>query len=359
MNIYNKNGNKIKTYANTNYIDTKESKDSPDHLYYNIKISNTTDSLKQAQYDETRTSCILPQTNLYEVAVARFKIPNNVPIFVFQPNTYFVNIVDSVGTDHPIACQWIANNTTAQTLNFVYEYNEWAQSVTAALLASYNAIPSMIRPSNPPFVLYDSNTTRFSLYATADYAPQGATLIYMNAPCFNKFLAWDATYGTVGTNRYANVLVQPLGYNLIVAGPTTYLNTPPAVSGVSYYQIQQSLNSLFLLSDFDTLLLKTTNLNVLPEQFTDQKESNDTFIPIMTDFEPVQDNNFNDNSYFQYNPSVYRWASLAGQECLRTMGLSVFFRTVFGNLYPIYLYYGQEVTVKLAFRKKSHLINKE
>jgi hypothetical protein len=348
----------IRQVGNTRFVKTQEQQEIPDHLYYNIKISNNTDTEIPAQYQETRTSPII-NDNLckYEVAVARFKIPNNIPIFVFQPNTYFVNLVDSAGNDHPTACQWIINNTNPSTLNFVYEYNEWAQSVTNALLASYNAIPVLLRPDHPPFVLYDPNQTKFSLYATSNYAPLGGTFIYMNAPCFNKFSSWNATYGTVGTNRYANVLIQQLGNNLIVAGATSYLNTLPAVNGVTYYQIEQSINSLFLLSDFDSLLLRTSNLPIYHELYSEQKQSNDGFVSIMTDFEPIQDNTFNDKSYFQYNPAVYRWASLYGAESLRKMDLLIFFRTVNGGIYPVSLFYGDEVSVKLAFKKKSHLVH--
>jgi len=340
-----------------------DNKAQPDHLYYNIRIANTKNTSIPASYNETRTQPILNSClKDYEVAVARFKIPNNIPIFIFQNNTYSVTLTGTDGIDHTTFCQWIP--TAASGDQNVWQYAEWAQSVTNALNTSYVAIDAKVRPSVPPFVLFDPEQLTFSIYATNEYnsvANDGTkTQIWMNNPCFGKFEAWNAYYNTtVSAAKYANVLIQSLGTNLIVAGPTTVLNTSPAVPTTSYYKMEQEFKCLFLLSDFDSLLLKCSSLPIFSEQFSSQTTSDELFQIIMTDFEPAQDIDFNNRSLFQYNPAVYRWASMSSNANLRDMDLSLFWKDIFGITRPITINYNQICTVKLAFRKKSTLIHKE
>lgn len=340
-----------------------DTKNSPDHLYYNIKVANHQDTSIQATYSETRLSPFISDNlSKYEVAVVRFKIPNNVPIFVLIPNTLQVTLT-SGGVDYSQYLTWIPNTTDPTYFNFVWTYQEFAQMVTNAFALAFASIPGGgSKPANAPFMLYDPNNTRFSIYANnTDYYSVNAmgTKIYMNAPLFLKIQSLYVLYGATGTPKYANILIRPSGSNLITAGPTTELNTSPATPAVVYLKIEQELNSLFLVSDFDTILLRTAHLPVLYEQDSTEGVSGDKFTSIMTDFEPILNNSFNDSSYFQYNPAVYRWTSLYGNSGLNTMDVQLYYRTVNGTVYPINILYGQEFTIKLAFRKKANLIHKE
>ena len=82
----------------------------PDHLYYNIRLTNKLDTKLLVNYQETRLQPII-NDNLsnYEVAVARFRFPNNLPIFIFQNNTYSVTLTGTDGIDHTVFCYNILN----------------------------------------------------------------------------------------------------------------------------------------------------------------------------------------------------------------------------------------------------------
>jgi hypothetical protein len=130
------------------------------------------------------------------------------------------------------------------------------------------------------------------------------------------------------------------------------LNAPPAVNGVSYFQMIQQQEALFLLSDFETLQLRCGKLPVVAEQYSSDQSSNSVFQNIMTDFIPIKDNSFNNHSVFQYQPTVWRWFTLTSTNSLREMDLGLFYQTVTGQTFPIILTFNKVALVKLAFRKK-------
>jgi hypothetical protein len=334
------------------------------YRYYNIKIANlTNNTLKQASYNETRTSDIIEdKLSNWEVAVARFRIPSHeIPIFVFIDATYFLTLTDTAGADHTQALVYVPITNIPNTEQFITSYNQWVDIVNNAFLAAWLAIPVLIRPTVPPFILYDPITQLFSVYATSDYnsffGQANKTQIWFNARLSEKFdtSTLQGFYQTLTNIKSFNVYIKTNGSNQIIAGPTTFLNTTPASAGVTYLQMTQEFKALFVMSDFDTLLLKCSKLPVVAEYNSSIDGNADQFINMMTDFEPTFDNNFNNHSDFQYNPNVYRWTSLFSNSKLREMDLSIFWRTVDGTIRPLLIGPQQEVSLKLVFRKKFHI----
>jgi hypothetical protein len=333
--------------------------------YYNIKITNLQNILIQATYNETRTTNIIEDSLAnWEVTVARFRIPSNtIPIFVFQDNTYYVTLVDTTGVTHTQVLQYVPiTNVVAPppiSINrYITSYNQWVDIVNNGLNAVWLSIPVLNRPSAPPFVLYDSLTQLFSIYATNEYASffnePGKTQLWFNSYLTGKFDAstFQGFYQQVSNPLFFNVYIKANGSNQITAGPTTFLNCAPAVAGITYFQMTQEFKSLYSLSDFDTLLLKCSKLPVVSEYTSSATGSSDQFINMMTDFEPTFDNLFNNHSDLQYNPSVYRWTSMYSNANLREMDLSIFWRAIDGTITPVFLYPNKQLTVKLEFRKK-------
>lgn len=360
------------------YKDQKETVD-PGTIYYNIKITNTANIVVDAKYNETRTTNIIDgKLSDYELAVARFKIPtNSIPIFTFdQLNDISGNPVQSAYTitlttttfEYTRFCFWIPSGTQQFA---VWTYTEWAQSITNAFQTAYAAMGSdPDQPSCPPFVLYDSNTQKFSLYATDEYSStfgDGKVGIWMNAPCFQKIESWQGFFSDevlLNANKYINIYVYPNGTNQIVANfaGTSGLNCSPAVDGKTYFQMEQEYSALFLLSDLDSILLQCNKIPVnrelvssgyTSEDSSDQTVSNSEFITMLTDYDLVSNNEINNHSYAEYNPFQYRWASLLSNSSLRDMDITIAYRNIKGTITPITLSYMKVASVKLAFRKKS------
>ncbi len=334
------------------------------YRYYNIKITNLENKLVPVSYNETRVDNIIDDNlSNWEVAVARFRIPSHsIPIFIFKNNLYYLTLTDILGVDHtfPIVFVPITNVATFNE-NYIFSYNQWVELINTTFTTAWNDIPAISRPVVPPFVLYNSETQLFSVYGTSEYASTyneaGKTQIWFNSYLIEKLdsSSLQGFYQAINNVKYFNIYIKAHGSNLITAGPTTILNCSPAVAMTAYFQMTQEFKALFVLSDFDTLLLKCAKLPVVSEYNSSAIGSSDQFINMMTDFEPTFDNNFNNHSDFQYNPQIYRWTSLSSNSNLRDMDLSVFWRDIEGTVRQINLGPNQQATLKLVFKKKFHL----
>lgn len=337
-----------------------------DNIYYNVKIiNNEMGQAKLARYIETRLTPIIgDHARDYYCTVARFKVPStSIPIFIYQTGDYKVTLTDTSGANWTVACQWVDNGS--QT-NYVRSFDEWALSVTNGLQAAYDLIPVMLQPTHPPFVLFNSESQLFVLYATSQYnaTPNeaGKTQIWMNVGAFSKFESFTTFRGSPQSDKFANILVKIDGTNQVIAdfkattGPG--LNCAPASDGVTYFAQTQEHRSLFLLSDFDTLVITSSSIPVSPEQFgsiegvSSQEQSN-----VLTDFQPDLDNNVSTHGYFIYSPFVYRWFDVPSSASVSTLDLQIYWRDVRGALNPIYVYYNDVVDLKLLFKKKyTHVV---
>jgi len=347
-----------------------QSSQHPDNIFFNINIRNPyPNSNIDATYFETKVQDIIPGClSDYECAVARMKIPSDsIPIFVFENNSYLVTLTDNTGLDHSVYCQFVPNNSSSVVaVNFIWQFTEFTQSINNALNTAWNNIPALNRPSAPPFILFNQEKQLFSLYATNEYnsVPNDntKTQIWFNFNLSSKLSYFHVYYNSVpnGTepNKYANLLILPLGDNHILADTVTFnsqLNAAPALNGIIYFKLEQQQISTFLLSDFNNLILKCNNLPVVPEQNSSSNGSSDNFQQVLTTFEPVLDPSFNNGSYLQYQPAQYRWFSLPSCLPLKSMDLYIFWSTVNGTNYPIRISYNRIATVLLYFRKKHYL----
>ncbi len=332
-----------------------------DNIYYNVKIiNNRMGEAKLARYIETRLTPIIgDHARDYYCTVARLKVPStSIPIFVFQPGDYKVTMTDTDGNDWTADCQWVDNGSNT---NYVRTYSEWALSVTNGLEAAYNLIPALLQPANPPFLLFDNVSQLFTLYATSEYnsVPNeaGKTQIWMNVGTFSKFESFTTFRGSPQSDKFVNILNKRDGSNMIIAdfkapvGPI--LNCSPAVDGVTYFAQIQEHKSLFLLSDFDSLVITSTTIPVSPEQYgsidgvSSQEQNN-----VLTDVQPDLDNYVSAHGYFIYSPFIYRWFDVPSSASISTLDLQIYWRDVRGILNPIYVYYNDVVDIKLLFKKK-------
>lgn len=348
---------------NLNQYDEDKYYKRDDNVYYNIRIANNiVTSSKQARYLETRLTPIIGK-NLkdYYCTVARFKVPSSsIPIFVFQPGAYTVTLTDTAGSDWTTTCLWIQNSNDPDSLNYVWTFEEWALSITNALNTSWLAIPVLIRPSAPPFVIYDPQYQLFSLCATNEYnsVPNevGKSQIWFNVGTFSKFEYWSAFFASPTANKFANVFSKANGTNQVTATfppGTGLLNAPPSVNGIIYYIMTQEQKGLFLLSDFDSLVITSSTIPLAPEQYGSQDDTstqNQKFV--LTDFQPDINNDISSRGYFIYSPFVFRWFDVPSDTFLNTLDIQIFWRDVRNVLHPILLYYNDVADVKLLFKKK-------
>lgn len=341
------------------------------YIYFNAKITNN-DPTKSidAKYLESRLKPVLGYNcGEYKASVIRFKVPaSSIPLFIFQDNTYTVSLIDTSGVTHTETLTWINNNNNTDTQNFVFSYNEWADSVNAGLLAAYNDI-KVGQPTSPPFVLFNSETQLYSVYATDEYnsTPNqiGKTQIWFNAPTFAKFEFLDAYYNDNGplTDIFANVLIKQLGTNKITADTTptstSKLNTAPAINTIVYYEQTQQQKALYLLSDLDSIAIGSNTIPVNAEQFSSPQDgtSSQVQLNILTDFQPNLDNSITERGYLIYQPNIYRYFDMPGCTNITTLDLVFYWRDIRGTYRLIKVYYNKTIDCKILFEKKrSHVV---
>ncbi len=132
----------------------------------------------------------------------------------------------------------------------------------------------------------------------------------------------------------------------------TYLKQLPG------YRMTQSYSTLFFWNSLQSIAFITKSLPVRnelinPISVSEGSSTADGTRLILNDFEPVNSplsaGNF--RSYFQYQPSTYRWTDMVGSSDVSIVDFSIYWTDNPGNFYPMSLDPNESFTVKLMFRK--------
>lgn len=419
----------------------------PDHVYYNINLVNTTNTVIQAQFADQKTQPILQDPSKYNVAIARASIPSaSIPLFKFPDssvptnNQYWVTLVHT-GSGDSYSTQLIYNNTSVFNDNLVYNLHSFLHSInTAFSTAATNlntAHPGTI--VNPPIVVYDDDTGIYSLlvdsgtfsnvqvwWNMALYLKFGSFYIYFNGT-YNaadhkdvKFIFED--FGSeintisipgymsnavsqisidsggagyiagdiitiVGGDNNATVLVASVSAGavasvFIVSGGSGYTSSlsnnttggtgagaklnilMTTASSKSYWQFSQTSSQPYSLLDLRALVFTSASLPIVNENISQYAPDPTSTTPntlgsnqrlnIVGDLEPQVGTyrNLVQAELFQYQPSLLRLEALASNIPLTSVDMTVYWRSNTGELFPLYIYPGQSMNIKLAFVKK-------
>jgi len=143
------------------------------------------------------------------------------------------------------------------------------------------------------------------------------------------------------TNCNYCFILQDSGNNIV---DNNYINAMENIQQLCYWQ---SLASVQI----------QTNMPVVPEFSQGVLNSNQNqtqFNSILTDFQPDLSNPFGYNTSLNFNQvSSLRIINLIGEQPMYNLSCSVFWTDTNNNRYPIYLSYGQSVSIKFEFMKKS------
>lgn len=334
------------------------------NLYYNIRVTKPYDPAtvsinveKPITFSTSRTSPVLENPNDYELAVVRFYLPAEVPIFVIN------NIPGSPGYDENIwqFCQvGLEYDGSLEIVDLIYDpycppclpvgsilfYQEFIDMINTAYETAYNqllAVKPGLPPTAAPYLIYNANTELFSLLAQTAYNSQLANpvKIYLNINVFNRFFPSLPLKDIVdlGISTFAQLRIQDNKNNTSVSNPSV---------PIGYYEMLQEYRTLSLWNDLQTVLLETNQIPVEPEFEPSDK---DITKRLLTDFEPfVQINN---REAFQYQPQgALRWMDLKSNYPLNNIDLRVYWQSKTGQVYPLPLLQGQSATLKIRFRNK-------
>jgi hypothetical protein len=378
--------------------------DGDDHLYYNSRVSVPVQQTyySTVEFNDSRTEPFLENPSEYYMSVVRFKIPtNNIPLFVFQPGAYQVQLqYNGASFTDTLLAQDGGIYTTGPFAYSVYEYWNFIMCVNASIARAFTALRAAnlgFPATHAPFVSRNNSAASsnagagqaiFSLYAeaiAAAWSPSlsagsavgtGALLLFNPQlyPFFNTMPSEAVTANGTSTNS--------IFWEQIVIGPNNgqapnivaIQNDPNSTNGVggnnpwggtypyNALQTTQETTSTWYWSRFQSLVFVSGSLPISTEFVpqstapgtgnTSTQSSSNSTLAVITDFEPDKTSAI-DRAPLQYYPNgPYRLIDMKGSSAQRSLSIQVFWQDSDANLSPVYMNPGDYASIKLMFRRK-------
>lgn len=321
-------------------IKQKFYKDQNDHIYLNCSLYNNTNEDIIAQYSTTFNSPIIDgEMNDYEFCIVRFSIPNTIPIFIFDDNTYYITLT-YLGTDFQVPLIYNRHDftTSDKVINnfqhFVDIVNTGFQTAFNNMKGTYPAAPQTIAPQ----MVYNYTPTTFSIYFENTYDSPNIQ-VFFNTALYRFF------YDTYKVITYSVNSATRKDVQFIVTDEVNN-NLPPNI-----YEVRQFTNTVYQFYDLQTIFFRT-NIHINPEMITsiDNVNNNNIEIPIITDFKV--DFSTNDRSEFIYDAQIYRFCDCMGSQKLYKFDFSVNYFNRKGQAFLYKLAPSNYISVKFLFRKR-------
>lgn len=296
------------------------------HVYYNITISNNTNTngIKTLSplptislFTETRNTPLLKSGSNYELSIVRFTVPaTSVPLSVIQiqpyPNTDINKTIYSITLQYGASIvqeflEWVPNNNSPlpsalsssspfQQDNtpyyYMYELQEFVNMLNIAFYNAFHSLASTPVGAIPPFVIYDPNSGLFSFVVDKTYITTdnlGTTTgikVYMNSYLENYYYNLDTYfegYNSANGEDY-QLLFENKGNNIqdqtgvpIVSNPLYYPLGNPALpinpSTIYYIPLvlvinKQPYSTVWKFCDEMQSIVFTSNIVPLAHEFT-------------------------------------------------------------------------------------------
>lgn len=194
--------------------------------------------------------------------------------------------------------------------------------------------------------------------------------VFFNAPLFQLFNSFPAfgngvnTQLATGQRNYRLIFANMNGVGESSITPTYAKNSGVSTAVTTLYQEYSTVSSI---SPISSVVFCSNTLPIVPNlvstpliynnsQQISKQGVDSAFANIITDLSS-EDGNY--RPYLIYLPTAqYRYITLRGNQPLYNMDLTIYYRTKFGEMIPFTLSSGASVTLKLAFIKKSTIVEK-
>jgi hypothetical protein len=337
----------------------------PDHLYYNITLTNNTNNSIPAKFNATLNASIIENSKDYYLTIVRFRLDgSSLPIFIFPdasgPIQYWVTLVVG-GISYSAQVQYgFANPEPPPGFGqVVYSYTAFIEMINKAFSDAYALIPSPPAGSAPPYLLFNQGI--ISLYADANYLKSTGTIsIFMNTTLYYVFDNVPLALFN-GENLPTKLDVQlPI---VDLHGSNTQSLDPTVPTG--FYKMTFETQALFRWQDLASIFFTSNTLPVRSEYTTGQNlsqtfnaGSSGTGNPtkqIITDFIPIDNDTNLIRSDLIYVPSgEYRLSDMLDSgNAINQLDVQMWWNDYLNVAREILLVPQQAATIKLCFIKKS------
>ena len=370
---------------------------SPMYVYYDLSIRNFESNQNQIlRFTETRNTPLVTKSNDYLLSIVRFQIDTfNLPVFFcdiqknqadpnLTPYSIVINYEDKLGnnvTTTPTYVVWQSQHVDAQVplapsarstgyqdfssdYYYAYTFNHFITLINQCFKEAFDKLVAVIPPvqyMDVPFLAWDESSNKASLYVrqinfdpsiSIDQAPKFK--IYFNQQLqtlFNSFpyLKYDSN---PATQRYEIVCNSFNGLNIVQLANNTFdfIKVTQEFSTVAQWSLISSLifcsNILPVTSNQLSSPIVLDNGTVV--QFTENTSS--TYQNIITDM--AADENFYKPNLLYVPDGEYRFVDLVGQQDIRNIEVTVYWRDKLGYLRNFYLPAGGAASMKLMFKRK-------
>lgn len=244
----------------------------------------------------------------------------------------------------------------------LYSYERFCNMINIALAECVVALNSIAGNPIPagqfPFVTYDGNTLKFTLYVPLRFLDSNAFPIgmYFNGDLNSNFTnTWEqvteAHNDLIGRD-FRFVIRDKVGTNRTTIMPTTN----PANNYPGYF-FEQEFIALSLLNSFQSIVVTSGSIPVPNEwQALDSDSPNlqNQFLAVLTDFHVQYISGVELRNFVQYLPTAeYRRLSMTSEEEIKNVILNFYWRPKnLPRLIPVLVPFYGVVTAKLLFEKK-------
>ena len=220
---------------------------------------------------------------------------------------------------------------------------EFQIAMNAPLYSLFNSLPASKKVLTAPVTLYKEN------YYILNFFTTGNDLVTPHIP-----LQVAPNYSFITIYDVSGVIQYPTQYTANIAHSNQLLKQP------------QELSTIDTWTPINAIVFTTTSLPIVVNQFSasssigDKPPSGSTsneFAFIITD---IQSNEQGFRPNVLYAPSAqFRYIDLTGNQPIRNIDISIFWRTTTGALIPMVLASGAQASIKLLFEKKDKSGQKE
>ena len=255
----------------------------------------------------------------------------------------YINVEETINySSNPDVTWSVVGNNRVGTLG-LYTPFTFQLAMNAPLYSLFNTLPASKKVLTAPITLYREN------YYIMNFFTTGNDLITPSVPLHTiPSYPFTAAYVVSGNIQY------PSQYTANIAHANLLIKQP------------QELSTIDTWTPASAIVFTTTSLPIVVNQFSasssigDKPPSGSTsneFAFIITD---IQSNDQGFRPNVLYTPTAeFRRIDLTGNQPIRNIDISVFWRSTTGALIPMVLASGAQASIKLLFEKKDKTNQKE
>lgn len=350
----------------------------PDNIYYNVRINNTDHDGRSslATYDVSKDQPVLRKCCDYYLSIIDYSLNlNNIPLFICQVQynsgnptdsnytIYDISVTTAGGVQFNVNLTYIPDNNftvpappisgsrkfTSDPYYYIYSYTVFITMINNALTQAYINAGSPGAGGAPYFQFIESEGL-IALIVPDSFVSSGAT-VEINSK-LQQFLGGFEYYYLGNLIRFRFVFYQ-------TGNICNENGAEIGITGGTYWIYKQQYYNLQLWNSLRKILMVTNSIPINNEFRSDNIDGTDipnpivTTAPVLFDYAPKFNINNTSRTISYYSSCQNRLIDLINDNPLYRINVTLLWQDCFGFRHPLSIGVNDEITIKIAFIKKS------